>query len=99
MVVDSTVGRSAPLGGGLGRGVVLQEEFLIELWEFLLGGAQEEFAGDRHQDAMIAQGMLAERFAQLLGHESGVAGGLHYLRSSLLLFCQVQYLLLLFRTW
>ena len=71
---DSAIGGGATFAGGRGRGVGLEEELFIQLRQLLLGGAEQQLAGHRHQGTVIADGVFAERFTQLLGHEGGVAG-------------------------
>jgi hypothetical protein len=52
----------------------LEVQLLVELRQLTLGRSDEEFGGQRCQDAVIAGGVIAQRLLQHRGHETGVAG-------------------------
>ena len=79
-------GSSAPcrcrLGLGRRRRAGLQEQLLVDVAGLALGRDREQFAGDGHQRARVALGVIGERGDQFRGHQLDGAGLLRRRRSA-----------------
>jgi hypothetical protein len=72
--VSSASARGAARCLGLRRGEDLRIEFFIEHGDFALRRGHQQLGRHTDEDAVVAGGVIAERVAQFLGHETRIAG-------------------------
>jgi hypothetical protein len=54
----------------------LEEELLVNAWQFTVGSDGEELVREVHEDAVVAGGVVSEGGLDLGGHQGRIAGGL-----------------------
>src|ERR1039457_5866702 len=75
--VSSVMSASPGAARGLSLGLSkhLQIELFIEFGDFALRRRHEQLGRHADEDAVVASGVITQRVPELLGHQTGIAGG------------------------